>query len=303
MEKIGFGPRWRSWIKGCFTNARSSILVNRSPTMEFDISKGLRQGDPLSPFLFILVMEGLHALICKAINMGIYRGAIIGHDHTRISHLIYAAMLFLWATGVGVSDDEVLNMAHIIGCGVADFPFKYLGVPVGGNMSMCHNWETVVNKFTSKLSLWKTRLLSVGGRITLIKLVLGNLPTYFMSLYFMPVTVRSKLESMRLKFFIGCEPDSWSWSPDVHNGFSVASAHRLVDSHFLGAAPLATRWNKCIPIKANVFLWRAMLNKLPTRVNLDRRGIDVDSLLCLVFHEDVETVNHLFFSYEVAKDL
>nr|GEZ10500.1 RNA-directed DNA polymerase, eukaryota [Tanacetum cinerariifolium] len=92
-------------------------------------------------------------------------------------------------------------------------------------------------------------------------------------------------------------------SPDVHNGFSVASARRLVDSHFLGAAPLATRWNKCILIKANVFLWIAMLNKLPTRVNLDRMGIDVDSLLCPICHEDVETVNHLFFSCEVAKDL
>nr|GEZ75648.1 hypothetical protein [Tanacetum cinerariifolium] len=216
--------------KGCFTNVRSSILVNGSPTMEFDISKGLRQGDPLSPFLFILAMEGLHALICKAINMGIYRGAIIGHDYTRISHLIYVDdVIFVgyWSAtnvnnllcilrcfflvsglkinvqkcsllGVGVSDDEVLNMAHIIGCGVADFLFKYLGVPVGGNMSRCHNWETVVNKFTSKLSLWKTRLLSIRGRITLIKSVLGNLPTYFMSLYFMPVTVRFKLESMRL---------------------------------------------------------------------------------------------------------
>ena len=89
MEKLGFGIKWRSWIKGCLLNARASVLVNGSPTKEFEISRGLRQGDPLSPFLFILAMEGIHAFICKAVNMGIYKGISIGNDNLRILHLIY----------------------------------------------------------------------------------------------------------------------------------------------------------------------------------------------------------------------
>ena len=60
MEKLGFGLKWRKWIFGCLMNSRASILVNGSPTPEFEIQKGLRQGDPMSPFLFILAMEGLH---------------------------------------------------------------------------------------------------------------------------------------------------------------------------------------------------------------------------------------------------
>ena len=88
--------------------------------------------------------------------------------------------------------------------------------------------------------------------------------------------------------------DTWTWSLDVHKGFSVASIRSLIDLHFLGANLNATRWNRSIPIKVNVFMWRAMLNKLPTRVNLDRKGIEVDSLLCPICHEDVETVNHIF---------
>ncbi|GJZ21315.1 RNA-directed DNA polymerase, eukaryota, reverse transcriptase zinc-binding domain protein [Tanacetum coccineum] len=74
-------------------------------------------------------------------------------------------------------------------------------------------------------------------------------------------------------------------------------ARSLIDSHILEVSPIATRWNRSIPIKVNIFLWRLLLNKLPSRVNLDRSGIDVHSILC------VETVNHIFFTCEVASDL
>ena len=57
------------------------------------------------------------------------------------------------------------------------------------------------------------------------------------------------------------------------------------------------------PIKVNVFLWRLSLNKLPSRVNLDRKGIDVGSILCPISQDDVELVNHTFFICERAKDL
>nr|GEW67336.1 hypothetical protein [Tanacetum cinerariifolium] len=72
-------------------------------------------------------------------------------------------------------------------------------------MSRCVNWNAVTQIFTSKLSSWKDKLLSVGGRFLLFKAVLGNLPTYFMSIYLMHVSIRSKLESMRSKFFRGVD--------------------------------------------------------------------------------------------------
>ncbi|PWA89223.1 RNA-directed DNA polymerase, eukaryota, Reverse transcriptase zinc-binding domain protein [Artemisia annua] len=103
--------------------------------------------------------------------------------------------------------EEVSHMANIIGCGAANFPLKYLGVPVGCNMVRCYNWNAILQKFSSKLCSWKARLLSVGGRLSSIKSVLGNLPTYYMSIYLMPVSIRKKLESMRNKFFIGGDPD------------------------------------------------------------------------------------------------
>ncbi|GJV49970.1 putative RNA-directed DNA polymerase, eukaryota, reverse transcriptase zinc-binding domain protein [Tanacetum coccineum] len=182
LEKFGFVLKWRLWIKVCLQNGRSSILVNGSPTDEFELFKGLSQGDPMSPFLFILAMEGLHALMCKAET-------------------------------IGVTDEEVSHMAHIIGCGVAKFPLKYLGIPVGCNMTRCAHWNDIVHKFSFKLSSWKARLLSVGGRLSLIKSVLGNLPTYYMSIYMMPASIRNKLESMRKNVFLGgdFEEKKMSW--------------------------------------------------------------------------------------------
>ncbi|GJY71446.1 hypothetical protein Tco_0475149 [Tanacetum coccineum] len=76
--------------------------------------------------------------------------------------------------GIGVSDDEVSSMASVIGCEAAKFPFKYLGVPVGCNMSRCSYWNDILQKFVTKLSAWKARMLSVGGRLSLIKSVLGK---------------------------------------------------------------------------------------------------------------------------------
>ncbi|GKB78544.1 RNA-directed DNA polymerase, eukaryota, reverse transcriptase zinc-binding domain protein, partial [Tanacetum coccineum] len=97
--------------------------------------------------------------------------------------------------------------------------------------------------------------------------------------------------------------DSWTWSPNISKGYSVALARHLIDSHILDVSPNATRWNQNIPIKVNVFLWRLSLNKLPSRVNLDKKYIDVDSILCPICNDDVESVNHHFFTCDMAKDL
>nr|GEW82214.1 RNA-directed DNA polymerase, eukaryota, reverse transcriptase zinc-binding domain protein [Tanacetum cinerariifolium] len=72
----------------CFSKARSSVLVNGSHTSEFEIFKGNRQGDPLSLFLFILAMECLHALTCKAEELRLFNGATFGRDNINVSHLI-----------------------------------------------------------------------------------------------------------------------------------------------------------------------------------------------------------------------
>ncbi|GKB89405.1 putative RNA-directed DNA polymerase, eukaryota, reverse transcriptase zinc-binding domain protein [Tanacetum coccineum] len=90
LLNLGFSSKWRSWIRACLSSSRASVLVNGGHNSEFSIKRGLRQGDPLSPFLFILVMDGLHNALSTAVSSGLIRGVKFGSPELTISHLFYA---------------------------------------------------------------------------------------------------------------------------------------------------------------------------------------------------------------------
>ncbi|GJU60060.1 RNA-directed DNA polymerase, eukaryota, reverse transcriptase zinc-binding domain protein [Tanacetum coccineum] len=89
-----------------------------------------------------------------------------------------------------------------------NIPFSYLGLPIGSNMNMIVNWQHLIDHFRGKLSSWKANLLSIGGRLTLIKAVLGSLGIYYMSIFKCPESVINALESMRATFFWGGSGDN-----------------------------------------------------------------------------------------------
>ncbi|XP_071687016.1 uncharacterized protein [Rutidosis leptorrhynchoides] len=83
--------------------------------------------------------------------------------------------------GVGVKDQEVQNVAARFKCQMEKLPFTYLGITIGSNMKKSKDWKLVIEKFNSRLSEWKARAISFGGRLTLVKSVLNSLPLYFFS--------------------------------------------------------------------------------------------------------------------------
>nr|GFC60499.1 RNA-directed DNA polymerase, eukaryota [Tanacetum cinerariifolium] len=89
LKKFGFGDKWCKWIQCCLKSSRGSILVNGSPTEEFQFFKGLKQGDPILPFLFILIMESLHLFFQRVIDAGIFKGINLNHS-VCVSHMFYA---------------------------------------------------------------------------------------------------------------------------------------------------------------------------------------------------------------------
>lgn len=74
LEKMGFGRIWHRWIWSCLTLAEMSIIINDSPSKPFKIEKGLRQGNPLSLFFFVLVVDALNRLLERAVSAGTIEG-------------------------------------------------------------------------------------------------------------------------------------------------------------------------------------------------------------------------------------
>nr|GEX91746.1 putative RNA-directed DNA polymerase, eukaryota, reverse transcriptase zinc-binding domain protein [Tanacetum cinerariifolium] len=233
-------PRVRKWIHSFLNSAFASVLINGSPTSEFKIERGLRQGDPLSPFLFILAVETLNVVFLEATNKSIFLGAEVGRDKVPISHLQFAddpLIVGHWSLsnaknlsiiltcfhlasglkvnfsksklfGIGVSSSELNSIASSIGCQPSLLPCTYLGLPIGANMSRCRNWSSLVDRFQKRLSNWKSKTLSYGGRLTLIITVLGSLGVNFFSMFKAPVSIVKKLESIRRNFFWGGNSDT-----------------------------------------------------------------------------------------------
>ncbi|GKA48669.1 RNA-directed DNA polymerase, eukaryota, partial [Tanacetum coccineum] len=90
MILMGFGFIWRNLIKGCFNSTTSSVFINGSPSKEFSLERGLRQGDPLSTFLFLVDAEALHVVMEEATEKNIFRGIRVAQNCNTISHLQFA---------------------------------------------------------------------------------------------------------------------------------------------------------------------------------------------------------------------
>ena len=90
LRRMGFCAKWIQWIEGCLKSATVSILINGSPSTEVSPQRGLRQGDPLAPFLFNIVAEALYGLVREAVKRNLYRGFSVGSNRVEVSILQYA---------------------------------------------------------------------------------------------------------------------------------------------------------------------------------------------------------------------
>ncbi|KAJ9567980.1 hypothetical protein OSB04_003946 [Centaurea solstitialis] len=430
MLQMGFGDTWRAWMKCCLSTAKVSVLINGAPTKEFKMSKGVRQGDPLAPFLFILAAEGLAAIMKEAQRSNIFHGVRLPNESVDVSLFQFADDAVLvgdWnlnnaknlirilkcfeicsglkinlskcrIVGVSVLREDVVRMARRLNCKEESLPFHYLGLPVGGNMNIIKNWQPLVDKFRKKLSAWKVKSLSIGGRLCLCKAVLGTLGTYMFSLYKAPKKVLIMLEGLRRKFFWGgvngekkicwlawdkvvrsktsgglgigslralnlamlakwhwrdkTEPDAqwravvrgcngihvprhgtwrsilrvendlrelginlsthlkwkdedggWVWDLDSSKSYTVRSLRMLIDGISLPIADMETDWVRWLPGKVNIQLWRVLNNRLPTRDNLQNRGLILNSILCPLCLSTAENLDHLLCSCSTTKTI
>ncbi|PWA36452.1 RNA-directed DNA polymerase, eukaryota [Artemisia annua] len=110
----------------------------------------------------------------------------------------------------------------------------------------------------------------------------------------------SELTSLLVNFSCSEDRDRWWWSLDPQQLFSVKSTRCWIDKVVLPSSPAPTRWNKLVPRKVNILVWRVLLDQIPTRLNLLNRGMDIPCTLCPICSLETESINHIFSSCEVA---
>lgn len=236
MRRLNFCEKWVMWVVGCLESSFVSVLVNGSPTDEFKMEKGVRQGDPLAPFLFLIVAEGLNGILKQAVETNNFIPLKVGKDEpVELSILQFADdALFIGKAciqnvivlkcvlrcfelasgmkvnfhksklaGISVREDVKVRFAALLHCRVMAIPFVYLGLPIGGSPRRLSTWEPVLAKMRKRLSTWKGKHLSFGGRICLIRSVLTALPLYFISFFRLPKGVLKSCNQIMMRFLWG----------------------------------------------------------------------------------------------------
>ncbi|XP_073033924.1 uncharacterized protein [Primulina eburnea] len=270
LRHFGFSERVVALVSACISHCHFSVNINGSLSGFFGSTRGLRQGDPLSPLLFVLGAEYL--------SRGLER-LYLQHPALRyrsdcdilISHLAYADDVIIFASGGTRGMQRLVDFLHhyencsgqrvnatksslilpprcsgrlrsrllrITGFAEGHLPLKYLGVPLYRGNRTCSLFEPLLQSVRRKLEGWEIRTLSPGSRMTLIRSVLLSMPIYFFQVVQPPLAVMEKLERAFNAFLWGRDP--WKGSGTGPGGPGLASPCLRGDSD---SADLKISWN------------------------------------------------------------
>ncbi|XP_042952134.1 uncharacterized protein LOC122289223 [Carya illinoinensis] len=236
MEQMGFSEKWVKLIMFCVQTISFSILVNGEPKRPIFPTRGLRQGNPISPYLFLLCTEGLILLLNRANSHNQVEGIRVCRWAPKLNHLLFADDVVLFcrvnmqtcltlqhkldiyekASGQKINrektsmvfsqnvnqsqQDEIMQF-----WGVHQFQQydKYLGLPPMVGRGKYQAFSSLNHRVWAKMHGWKEKLLSQGGKEILLKAMSLSIPTYTMSCFKLPRSLCSELEGMMARFWVG----------------------------------------------------------------------------------------------------
>lgn len=234
LETLGFHHLWIGLIMQCISSVTYSFLINGSPRGQVIPSRGIRQGDPLSPYIFILCSEVLSGLCNKAQQDGLIQGIQVARGCPRINHLLFAddTMFFLQASkestaalksilsryedasGQSINKEkssitfsrkapaELKHRVHselqIMKEGGVG---KYLGLPEHFGRRKRDLFASIVDRIKQKACGWSNRHLSAAGKLVMLQSVLTPIPSHSMSCFKLPVSLCKRIQSAFLRFW------------------------------------------------------------------------------------------------------
>lgn len=208
LEHMDFPRRWREWVSYMLSTATTKVLINGRPGRRIYHARGLRQGDPLSPSLFVIVMEVLNALIAEADRRGQltalpgcsikFRTSVYADDLVillapkAIDFVCIRRILDLFAGASGLatnvdkctvtpircSEEALAEVLQAFPCRVQPFPAKYLGAPLSIKRLTRAEEQAFVDSVASRIPAWKGSLMNHVGRTTLASSTLSAIPVH-----------------------------------------------------------------------------------------------------------------------------
>lgn len=223
----------------CITSVTYTVNINGEQHGMIKPTCGLRQGDPLSPYMFILCAEALTAVINKNIYDGLYRGCRVSKSAPLVTHTMYAddVLLFgiatkeelqtvdrmlerysrwsgqklnkdksglLFSNNVALRDAE--SLAHASGYKLLSKDTLYLGTPMWPARGRSTQLNYITEKMLGRMQTWKINTLTQAGRTILIKSVIASIPTHIMATQLLPRSIWRKMSAIQTNFWWGEYP-------------------------------------------------------------------------------------------------
>ena len=209
LQHMGFGLRCRNWVATALSSASTRILLNGKAGRRVCHARGLRQGDLLSPMLFVIAMDVLNhffkwiedqGFLSPTPGIGSFRVSLYADDlvlfvtpHRRDLEVVKATLQIFGlasglfsnldksvATPMHCSDEDMLRVQSVLACGVQQFPCRYLGIPLSVYKLKRADEQPLVDKVAARIPGWKGQLLNAAGRTALISATLSAVPVHTM---------------------------------------------------------------------------------------------------------------------------
>ncbi|CAA7027691.1 unnamed protein product [Microthlaspi erraticum] len=274
LEGLELPEKYRGWLKACICTMNFTVGYNGMVQGYFKGKRGLRQGDPLSPYLFVIAMNSLSLMLNKAAEEGKF-SYHQGCSESKLTHLCFADDLLIFTEGTLDSVQNVLQILHEFqqrsglavsiqkssffasgvpqeDCDLIKFstgmpqgslPVKYLGVPLSSKKLSITNCEVLIQQVKTRLTSWSSKSLSFAGRLVLIKTVIAGISTFWCSSFILPKACITRINSL-------CSTYLWQGNVEAHNTARVSwkTVTQTKETGGLGIRDLET-WNKACCLK------------------------------------------------------